>query len=57
LLENKTYPWMAALPDGDTVVVFKEDENIVAPIEIKIECHQKEFNMQRNYQQNINISS
>ena len=35
LLENKTYPWIAASPDGVAVVGFQEDENVVASIEIK----------------------
>jgi phage tail sheath protein FI len=35
LLENKTYPWMAASPDGVAVVGFMPEENIVASIEIK----------------------
>ena len=34
-LENKTYPWMAASPDGVAVVGFVPDENIVVSIEIK----------------------
>ena len=35
LLENKTYPWMAASPDGVAVVGFMPEENVVASIEIK----------------------
>jgi hypothetical protein len=35
LLENKTYPRMAASPDGVAVVGFQDDENIVASIDIK----------------------
>jgi len=34
-LENKTYPWMAASPDGVVVVGFVPKENVVASIEIK----------------------
>jgi len=34
LLLNKTYPWMAASPDGVVVAGFEPDENVVASIEM-----------------------
>ena len=33
-LLNKTYPWMAASPDGVVVAGFEPDENVVASIEM-----------------------